>query len=390
MGRISTPGSSFLTPWIKLQSVLAWVSGKDFRPWIFTGFYGNLVPNLRKYSWELLSRIRRNFKGAWLVAGDFNEIVSTTEKHGGGDRSPIAMSRFREVLDYCKLIDFADVKSEFTWCKGRGSNVIMERLDRCLCDEEWFKLFPDANVSLLEWGGSDHRPVLINLYLHNKGAKIGNKERKTRFHFEEAWCSDSKCKNIIDNIWLNNDHCRSSLDLKRKIKKCGNALFEWNKEQRIEFGKQLKEARKRLTDLGDVLEVKKSFSVNTKYFHPKASNRRKKNEVFGINDESGIWQEKEDVVREIFYQHFTKLFTSSSPDQNLIEEALNGMDPRVTQEDNSMLLENFTAEEVINAVKNMNPSKAPREDGLPALFYKKFWSSLKSEIWQARNSWVPW
>lgn len=40
----------------------------------------------------------------------------------------------------------------------------------------------------------------------------------------------------------------------------------------------------------------------------------------------------------------------------------------------------FTVDDICKALKDMNPTKAPGKDGLPAIFYKKFWSILKVDV----------
>lgn len=86
------------------------------------------------------------------------------------------------------------------------------------------------------------------------------------------------------------------------------------------------------------------------------------------------------MVHQCFYKYFSKLFTSSHPDINYIDEAIDELEEKISREDNMKLLTPFTSEDVLNAVKDMNPTKAPGEDGLPALFYQKFWTSLKNEV----------
>ena len=50
--------------------------------WKFTGFYGNPDVQERHHSWQLLRRLKPIGEVPWLVAGDFNEILSISEKEG--------------------------------------------------------------------------------------------------------------------------------------------------------------------------------------------------------------------------------------------------------------------------------------------------------------------
>lgn len=45
-----------------------------------------------------------------------------------------------------------------------------------------------------------------------------------------------------------------------------------------------------------------------------------------------------------------------------------------------MLLKRFEEEEVIKVVKQMDPTKAPGVDGLPAQFFQKYWSTVGKDV----------
>ncbi|KAF4392031.1 hypothetical protein F8388_004360 [Cannabis sativa] len=196
--------------------ILVEVAGKDFLPWTLTCFYGHPDAAQWKFSWELLRNIRAGVHGAWLCIGDFNEIVSLAEKVGGRTRCTAAMEDFKEVIDDCGLIDFCSVKTELTWCNEHQSNQIMERLDRGLCNEEWLRCFEGADIQVLDWWESDHRPLIVDLPVAVEHDRCGQTKRKTRFHFEEAWCDDDECKDIVLNGWQDGTFGGHSRGFKRK------------------------------------------------------------------------------------------------------------------------------------------------------------------------------
>ncbi|KAF4361339.1 hypothetical protein G4B88_005129 [Cannabis sativa] len=70
-----------------------------------------------------------------------------------------------------------------------------------LCNEEWLSCFEGANIRVLDWWESDHRPLLVDLPVAVERERCGQTKRKTRFHFEEAWCDDDECKDIVLNEW---------------------------------------------------------------------------------------------------------------------------------------------------------------------------------------------
>ncbi|GMJ08327.1 hypothetical protein HRI_004501900 [Hibiscus trionum] len=101
--------------------------------WRFTGFYGNPVESLREESWNLLRFLGEDQSLPWLVMGDFNEILLSSEKEGGRLRSSRNMEAFRLALEDCGLMDLGFSGQWYTWEKGRlSTNVIRERLDRGL------------------------------------------------------------------------------------------------------------------------------------------------------------------------------------------------------------------------------------------------------------------
>lgn len=85
--------------------------------WRFTGFYGNPDRALRHFSWSLLENlgsIHELRHLPWVVGGDFNEILFSSEKVGGLIRNEADMSCFHEALARCELRDPCENFWEFT------------------------------------------------------------------------------------------------------------------------------------------------------------------------------------------------------------------------------------------------------------------------------------
>lgn len=53
--------------------------------------------------------------------------------------------------------------------------------------------------------------------------------------------------------------------------------------------------------------------INTKFFHGKASQRRKVNEISKLKDELGVWWRGEENVEKLLIHYFSDLFTTSMP-----------------------------------------------------------------------------
>ena len=81
-----------------------------------------------------------------------------------------------------------------------------------------------------------------------------------------------------------------------------------------------------------------------------------------------------------FCNYFTKLFTTSKPSHDQMAAALIGISPRITEDMNELLEKPFIAEEVVEALNQMCPTKALGPDGLPAVFYQKHWHQVKEGV----------
>lgn len=86
-----------------------------------------------------------------------------------------------------------------------------------------------------------------------------------------------------------------------------------------------------------------------------------------------VWE-----IEEIARSYFQNLFAAGRSGN--YEHLLLGIDWCITEEDNSRLIERYTKEEIREALSELGPTKAPGEDGLPALFYQKCWPIIREDV----------
>ena len=111
-------------------------------------------------SWNLLRQLNNRFNLPWGCVRNFNELLKSSEKRGGSNRSQAQMQLFREAVDECGFIDLGFVGSQFTWQKHfTDGHSIWERLDRALVNNEWMLRFVDSRVHHLSVIFSDHSPL---------------------------------------------------------------------------------------------------------------------------------------------------------------------------------------------------------------------------------------
>jgi hypothetical protein len=108
-----------------------------------------------------------------------------------------------------------------------------------------------------------------------------------------------------------------------------------------------------------------------KFFHLSTLVRRRKNYITEIQLVSGRWIHSRDDIADYFTLKFSNVFHSSLPQIPSDMEGL--LESKVSDSENALLSRVPDADKVKKVVWEMNSHKAPGPDGLPGLFFKKYW-----------------
>ncbi|KAL5579373.1 hypothetical protein UlMin_011815 [Ulmus minor] len=330
----------------------------NLRTWRFTGFYGCPTVEGRVASWQLLQRLGSLPELChlpWLVGGDFNEVLYDHEKKGGRPRSLSQMQNFQEALDRCCLRNITGTGEFFTWAnKQLGSDFIQERLDHYVCTLAWGQLFPNSRCQHLNFYSSDHRAIKIMLGPSLVWVrKNSNRARKGRFHFEELWATDEECRQVVSSAWG-----------KRGVSDKMGAV-------------------KQIADLRKNIEAKKTDNDHGPCML-EISNMEEHLECL-LDKEEIYWKQRSrtDCICNAVTDYFDKLFSSSNPSVLDMDTVLSCVKPRVSQCMNEHLSRPFTGDEIRTALADMPPTKSPGPDGMPGLFFQKYWDIVGDEITEA-------
>lgn len=86
------------------------------------------------------------------------------------------------------------------------------------------------------------------------------------------------------------------------------------------------------------------------------------------------------IINE-FYDYFYSLFQEPAEEGNIDwNQALADITQRVPEELNLKLREPYTSEEIIKALSEMHPTKAPGIDGFSPVFYQRFLQLIKGGV----------
>ncbi|CAM8991132.1 unnamed protein product [Rhodiola kirilowii] len=372
-----------------------------------TVFYGEPVTSRRGIMWDLLRRLHSQFSLPWIVFGDFNEVCFDWKVKGGRIRGEWQMRAFRETLLDCGLSDLGYKGTPFTFSNRRsGAGEMKARLDRMLANNAWRRLFPDAQVSHISATSSDHAIILLHSMVKAR------KSMNNCFRFEPMWIRNEELGDIVAAAWSN----RGEMDttLANKLHRCSKILSRWNSESFGKVGKRIRELEGELESVrllerdketiareADIVEKIDEWRLreeilwrqrsrvewlkegdrNTRFFHAKATRRKKSNIISRMQNEEGVWLTDERQIGEVTKRYFTNIFSTSRgqvrEDQN---HSFSNIQRMVTAEMSRKLCEPVTATEVQASIFQMSPMKAPGPDGFHALFYQKFWHTIKDTV----------
>lgn len=251
---------------------------------------------------------------------------------------------------------------------------------------------------------SDHAPLLIDT-----NPADGTYPRP--FRFEAMWANDPRSFIVVDDAWQRNVVGSPSYILCKKQSFTTSALIKWNNEVFGHCQTRIKEITSNIECIqckvasesnameearlqqelnlwlsrNETMWKQKSRETwlregdrNSRFFHLSSIIRRRRNSIDVIKTDNGEWIVKLANIREFVVAKFQNLFSEepvSFPEnlENLIPTSL-------SVEENEEICKIPTPLKIKSELFAMQSLKAPGPNGLPPLFYKKYWSIVGIEV----------
>ena len=94
-----------------------------------------------------------------------------------------------------------------------------------------------------------------------------------------------------------------------------------------------------------------------------------------------MWVKEIEDVAKVAVNYFKDIFSSGRCER--MEECLNAVSYKMSPDMINVLSSEFSVDEVKMALFQIGPTKAPRPDGMNALFYQKFWHIVGTDVTHA-------
>lgn len=178
------------------------------------------------------------FQGkAWMIMGDFNEILDG-EEHSGYDQSStvsLGMRDFERIAHHCLLTDLGSQGPRFTWCNKQVKGLVCKKLDRVLFNDVALHRFTQA-YSVFEPGGcSDHLRCSIQIVPEN--IKI-----RRPFMFVNATAKLPTFLSMVEEFWASTEKLfvstSSMFRFSKKLKALKPLIRNLGREQQGDFTKR--------------------------------------------------------------------------------------------------------------------------------------------------------
>jgi hypothetical protein len=359
--------------------------------------YGDPHHRFTKMIWDqIYNFVHDNIGKPVVCIGDLNNIMCAQDTTSS-NVNYCRMRTFNGYVKQCGLIDLGFSGPAYTWTNKRfTSNIIFERLDRCLANAEWCDLFPNTNVFNLPIMFGDHAPILLSTQSQYRRPKL-------KFKFENWWTMEEDFQNVAKTAW----ELSANKPFHSRTTNLAGTLKKWCKKKKpiqhqldtlqqqinsiqmqpipdqdhsleVKLISQYEENMTKLTEFYRQ-RAKKHWATqgdrNTSFFHNAVLKRKRRNRIVSIKDARGNnLFDPEDIANE-FVDYFKNIFRSLCPNND--RPFMNTSHPQGEQDFTNSIPDK---QEVWEILKSMRRNASPGPDGFNVGFYISAWSWIGEDV----------
>lgn len=381
--------------------------------------YGSNCKKERRLLWEELeaAACSPQFSGLpWIIMGDFNEIISSTE-HSKADQfsSRRGMRDFSECLNRCSLADLLFCGNTFTW----SNSHVSKKLDRILANEDWMEEFSDSIGVFGDPGISDHNPCCVFLD-QNKPPQ------KRPFKFFSYLNNHPDFHDLIRSSWNAMPfHGSKQLCVSKKLKHLKSFIRSFSKENYSGLEQRVQEAFNELTRCQHIslntpssapadserlahlkwLELAKAEDKfllqrsrvqrivegdgNTAFYHRIIKSRQAQNHIAFLLDDSDRVIDSLDEIKNHIVDYFQNLLGgTNTPTTASPSDIASIVGVKCSPGNIESLAAPFTDEDIQAAFLSLPTNKSPGPDGYPAEFFTGHWKAIGRDMIDAVNEFL--
>ena len=360
--------------------------------------------------------------GFMFLGGDFNCTENPTLDRNHPEPHPPSSHTLRQLMENQELSDvwrvFNSQNRQYTWSHSREGVLSLARLDRFYCFKHHLNIFKRCFIQPV--GFTDHFLVSCRVFIKNIRLK------SAYWHFNTALLNDQAFRTVFKFFWESHRESRPAFTNIQQWWDFGKTQIkqlcqQFTRGVTTDLTRSMKDLETQMVELQtladstanrgplDSLKSKKSTIANllgvsalgalvrsrfmnitqmdapSRFFFGLERKNGQRKTIHSLRTGSGSEVSDSSEIRKCAAEFYRNLFRSEwthNPDVH--SSFLSGL-PQVSEADNSELAAEVTLQELHTATMSLQSGRAPGMDGLPADFYKSFWSIIGPDLLEMTN-----